>query len=298
MSKASVTKAHDPHFEVDYWPAETIISHPDFRRARAAYLDKVLALYGDDAFLNKLLMEAVRIVIFAVVICLEAGYRQDDRDTWPTIGNLKKALALFGLASPRRIEQVVGRLVQTGFIESRVSPLDRRARLLIPAARMIEHDQDWLIAHYAPLAALFGEADYVLPLSGDKAFQRAQRRVATGFFAQSAMVLLRNPDIMLFLARDAGIFVLIELARDVVDRGTPTVDLSLAQLGRRFAVSRTHVRQLLSAAEAQELVEIDQAQRQITLKPRLLESLDRFIAEGMSNHDLTGAAARRQCGLS
>src|SRR3546814_6834383 len=75
------------------------------------------------------------------------------------------------------------------------------------------------------------------------------------------MVLLRNPDIMLFLARDAGILVLVELAKEMADRGTPTVDLSLARLGRRFAVSRTHVRQLLAAAETQELVVIDQARR-------------------------------------
>lgn len=297
MNAASSTKAHDPHFKVDYWSAESILRHPDFPHARRAYFDKVLALYGDDPFLNKLLMEAVRIVVFAVAICMEARYRPDDRDTWPTIGNLKKALALFGLASPRRIEQIVGRLVQTDFLESRVSPLDRRARLLIPTARMLTHDQDWLIAHYAPLAVLFGETDYALPLKGDKAFQRAQRQVATGIFVQSAMVMLRNPDILLFLVHDAGIFVLIELAREALNRETPTADLSLAQLGRRFAVSRTHVRQLLSAAEERELVEIDQVRRQITLRPRLLTSLDRFIAEGMSNHDLTGAAARRQYGL-
>src|SRR3546814_588356 len=154
-------------------------------------------------------MEAARTVIFVVIICMEAGYREDDRETWPTIGNLKKVLALFGLASPRRIEQLAGRLMQTGFLESRVSARDRRARLLIPTARMMEHDQDWLMTSYAPLAVLFGEADYALPLRGDKAFQRAQRQVATGFFVPSAMVLLRNPDIMLFLARDAGILVLV-----------------------------------------------------------------------------------------
>ena len=295
--EGAFAKAYDPHFAADYWSADAILAHPDFPRARATYFERVLALYGEDLFLNKLLMEAVRIVAFAVAICMEAGYREDDRETWPTIGNLKKALALFGLASPRRIEHVVGRLVQTGYLESRVSPLDARVRLLIPTARMIEHDQDWLTAHYAPLAALFGDAGYRLRLSRNRSFQRAQRQVATGIFTQSAMVLLRNPDVLLFLVRDAGIFVLIELAKAAAEGGTPTVDLSLAGLGRRFAISRTHVRQLLLDAEARGLVEIDQAQRQITLTPRLLESLDRFIAEGMSNHDLTAAVARRQCGL-
>src|SRR3546814_6699510 len=103
-----------------------------------------------------------------------------------------------------------------------------------------------------------------------------------------------NPDIMLFLARDAGILVLVELAKEMADRGTPTVDLSLARLGRRFAVSRTHVRQLLAAAETPGLVVIDQARRRITLQPPLLETLNRFIVEGMSTHTLQGEAARKQ----
>lgn len=289
----SGSKAYDPHFGVAYRTSEAILNHPEFPRARSVYLDSVLALYGENAFLNKLLMEAARIVIFAVAICLEAGYREEDRDTWPTVGNLKKALAVFNIASPRRIDHVLSRLTQTGYLESQVSSLDGRARLLLPTGRMKGHDQDWLVAHYAPLAILFGEADYALPLSRDSRFQRVQRRIATSFFAQSAMVLLRNPDIMLFLSRDAGILVLAELVKESMNQKSSSVPLSFADLGRRFAVSRTHVRQLLVDAEAQGLVEFSPNRRQVTLKPRIVESLDRFIADGMSNHDLTGAAARQ-----
>ena len=297
MDEAVRRKAHDALFDVNYWTSDTILSHPDFAQARADYVDRVLALYCGDPFLNKLLMEGVRMVIFAVAICMEAGYREDQRDTWPTIGNLKRALSVFGLASPRRIEQVVGRLVQTRFLESRMSCVDRRVRLLIPTAKMIEHDRDWLIAHYAPLATLFGAEDYASVLDGDRRFQLAQRRVATGFFVQSAMVLQRNPDIMLFLSRDAGIFVLLELVKRSQEQGTPVVDLSLSDLGRRFSISRTHVRQLIQAAADGGLIELNQVERRITLMPRVMQSLDRFIADGMSNHDLTGAAARRELSL-
>src|SRR3546814_1632381 len=99
-------------------------------------------------------MEAARTVIFVVIICMEAGYREDDRKTWPTIGNVKKVLALFGLASPKRVEQLAGRLLQTGFLESRVSARDRRARLLRPTARMMDPEQNLLMTSYGPLAAL------------------------------------------------------------------------------------------------------------------------------------------------
>ncbi|MFN3537668.1 MAG: hypothetical protein ACK4Y4_09500, partial [Brevundimonas sp.] len=246
-----------PTFDVAYRSAASILAHPDFPRARETYIRDVLALYGHDPFLNKLLMVAARMVIFSVVICLDAGYRAEDRSTWPTVGSLKKALATFGLASPRRIDQIVGRLIQTGYMESSPSPVDGRVRLLRPTDRTLAHDQDWLLAHYRPLACLFGEAGYELPLARDPAFQQAQRRIATEFFAESASVLMRNPGIMLFFSREAGILVLMELAHAAIDQASTTVPLSLARLGERLAVSRAHVRQLLQDAEAQGFVELD-----------------------------------------
>ncbi|MFN3932530.1 MAG: hypothetical protein ACK4JY_12345 [Brevundimonas sp.] len=291
-------KARHPRFDVPYRSAASILAHPDFPLARATYIRDVLALYGHDPAINKLLVVAARMVLFFVVICLDANYRVEDRSTWPTVGRLKAALATFGLASSRRIDQIVGRLIQTGFIESAPSPVDGRVRLLRPTARTLEHDQDWLIAHYRPLACLFGEADYRLPLNRDVVFQQTQRRVATGFLEESAHVLMRNPGIMLFFSREAGILVVMELVQASLLEGSATIPLSLAGLGERRGVSRTHVRQLLADAEAHGLVDLDVASRQITLAPTLLASLDQFIAEGMSNHDLTHALAISQMSRS
>ncbi len=288
-----IAKSRDAETGVDYWSAESILNHPRFPEARRAYFDYILALYGSDTFLNKLLMEAVRIVIFAVAICLHAGYRADERDSWPTIGNLKKTLPLFRLASPRRIEQVVARLVQTGYLDSVPAPSDGRARLLIPTEKMLGHDQQWLVAHYMPLATLFGPQDYQLVLAGDRRFQQVQRRIAIDFFARSAAVMLQNPDILQFLARDAGIFILIDLASQA-NGGGDEVGLSFSRLGARYGVSRTHVRQLMAAAAAQELVSWDGGTRRVKLSAPLMASLDRFIGEGMSNHDLTARLANAE----
>lgn len=298
MGQDWTRKTCDPGFGVFYRTAESIRAHPDFPLARRTYIREVLALYGDDPFHNKLLMAAARMVVFAVAICLEAGHREEDRATWPTVGNLKTALAMFCLTSPRRIDHILGRLVQIGYLESRPSAVDGRVRLLRPTDRMLDHDQDWLTAHYAPLSCLFGEADYRLPLARDRRFQQVQRGIATGIFMESAMVLLQNPGIMLFLGRESGILVLLEMAKSSIDEGSATISLSLSRLGARFAVSRAHVRQLLLDAEAQGFVDMDRSRRRITLQPALFECLDRFIAEGMSNHDRTGAAALRVLGRS
>ncbi|MFN4298017.1 MAG: hypothetical protein ACK4FB_14410 [Brevundimonas sp.] len=294
LSNNPAVKVRQPVFDAPCRNAASILAHPDFPLARATYIRDVLALYSHDPSVNKLLVVAARMVLFFVVICMDASYRPEDRSTWPTIGRLKATLATFGLASSRRIDQIIGRLVQTGFLESRPSPADGRVRLLRPTARTLEHDQDWLVAHYRPLACLFGEADYRLPLNRDVDFQNTQRRIAMAFMEESAGVLMRNPGVMLFFSREAGILVLMELAYASILEGSATVPLSMTRLGQRRGVSRTHVSQLLVDAEAQGLVTLDRPGRRITLTPALLASLDQFIADGMSNHDLTCALAVRE----
>src|SRR3546814_9049139 len=63
-------------------------------------------------------------------------------------------LQAYGLTSPRRVEALIARLVQVGYLRTEAAPGDRRARLLVPCAPMIEHDREWLALHYAPLAVL------------------------------------------------------------------------------------------------------------------------------------------------
>lgn len=213
-----------------------------------------------------------------------------DRSTWPTLANLKRLLRPFGQSSDRRIEHLVSRLTSVGFLDQALSDQDARVRLLIPSEQMLAHDQNWLVAHYRPLALLYPDDDHSRPLNRDRAFQLAQRRVSFAFIPRSAMVLLSNPAILLFGKRDAGFLVLAQIAIDALeDRQT-----SFDTLARRFAISRTHVRQLLRDAQAQGLLNLDgKGGQRITLLDPLWRALDRFVADGMSGHDLTGRVAGR-----
>lgn len=140
--------SHDAEFGVPYRTAQAILAHPEFAQARRLYLESLLALYGDDAFLNKLLLEGARQVVFGALICLLAAYNMADRTTWPTLANLKRVLKPFGQSSDRKIEQLVARLGSVGFVEQNASPGDARVRLLTPSSAMLAHDEAWLLAHY------------------------------------------------------------------------------------------------------------------------------------------------------
>jgi hypothetical protein len=267
--------------------SDDILAHSRFPAARTAFVDAVLGLYEGDAFLNRLLLEASRMVIFTSIISLHAGYNEADRTTWPTMSLLQEVMTQFGLASPRRIEDLVARLIHCGLLESVVSWRDRRVRILTPTARMLSLDQDWLSAHYQPLHAMFPDPGYASPVRRDPGFQQEHRLVAIGFFALGAQILAGNPAMMLFLSRDVGVMVLIKLIQMMGDRERSPEGLSYTDLGARFGVSRTHVRWLLQDAEQAGLVSLSgRGGRFVELKPAVLQAFDRFVAESMSGHDL------------
>lgn len=273
---------------------EEILANPRFRAARDAMLRGMLALYEHEPFLNRLLLEVGRNIIFLVIMCLHARYDEDDRATWPTLELVKESVLAFGvsLASPRRIADLVSRLIKTGYLEQHVSPQDRRIRILAPTAKMIEQDQDWLISHYLPLQVLFPDPGYAPIMQRDRAFQVAQRTVSASLFAQGGALMARHPLIFHFMRREAGIMILIKLIEQA--GAGDTQEVSYSDIGASFGVSRTQVRKLMQEAEAEGLVEVTRRGGHfVRLTPKLIEAFDFFIADGMAGHDLIYSLARQ-----
>jgi len=273
---------------------EEILAHPRFAAARMAFVEAVLDLYEGDAFLNRMLVEAGRQITFNMIVSLHFAHDVADPATWPTMRLLKERMAVFGVSSPRRIEDLVARLVRFGFLAQLPSRRDRRVRILTPTAKMLALDQDWLSSQYAPLQAMFPDPGYSQVIGRDPAFQRAQRLVALGFSARAVDILAGNPDMMLFLNRDAGVMILIKLvhlaaaaAADAANGDNAANGLSYADIGARFGVSRTHVRTILQDAAKAGLVGLSgRGGALVELKPAVLQAFDRFVAASMSGHDL------------
>ncbi len=275
--------------------SEEILAHPRFPAARDEFVKAMLALYEHKPFLNRLLLEASRTVLGAVIMCLYARYDEADRSTWPTLRLVADSMAAYHFASPSRVQDLVSRLIKTGYLEQLVAPRDRRARILIPTPRMIAQDQDFLVSHYLPLQILFPDIGYAPIMTRDPAFQLKQRLVSRDLFALAAQILDGNPVMMLFQGRDAGIMILIkmiEMSRG--QGGSEPLNVSYSDLGDRFGVSRTHVRKLLVAAQELDLVHLTNAGgKSVELKPQLLQAFDRLVADAMSGNDLCYQLALR-----
>jgi DNA-binding MarR family transcriptional regulator len=271
---------------------EEIQAHPRFATARAAFIDAVLAFHEGDQFSSRLMVETMRQVTFNLIVVLHLRHDVTDRLTWPTPQRLKAVIEPYGLASPRRIDALVARLVQLGYVDSRPSELDGRVRLLRATPKMMALDREWLAYNYVPLRAMFPDS-YSEPIARDPAFQRLQRLVALEFAAKSTQIMARNPSVMRFMHRDAGILVLIKLIK--MSAGDVAKGVSYTDIGARFGVSRTHVRGLLEDAARHGDVSLSgRGERLVELKPSILQAFDRFLADAMSAHNSMYKLARER----
>jgi DNA-binding MarR family transcriptional regulator len=180
---------------------DAVRRHPRMPQARKLFLDRFLALYADDPFLVRLLIEMSRVALYQSIIVLESAHHDARRGTWLTVGLLKQLMTRFGLASGRQIDHLVGRLCAVGFMEQRPSAHDRRVRILAPTEKLRAHDRAWLAAHHAGLTVLFPQNDYSLVTRADPCFHAHVRRAAVPFLPLAAKMMQSVPDMSLFLKR-------------------------------------------------------------------------------------------------
>lgn len=278
LDASTATELHDL--------SSLIRAHPRFGEVRRAYIDAGLKLYENEPVVNKLMLEAGRMLLFGVVLCLAAAHDDADRASWATVTRLQATLAAFGVASPRQIDLLVARLGQAGFLRLLPAPADRRTRLVMPTEALLDHDLDWLKANFLPLHMMFPEPGYPLPMRRDPGFQRAQRVAALSLLPWAGRIMGENPPMLPFLRRYAGGLLLMKLIQASEDAAPGGINFT--DLGARFAVSRTHIRALLEEAQELQLVEFTgQARRQVRLLPPVLAAYDQFVADSMAAHELT-----------
>jgi DNA-binding MarR family transcriptional regulator len=274
---------------------DAIVNHPRLPIARRAYLDSFMHVYEGDPFMVRLLLQAGRFFVFHSAAVLEAAQDLSRRETWFTVAALKRQLAMFGYASGRQVDHLVARLREVGFLEQRPAPGDGRVRLLATTDKLRAHHTEWLAAHYVPLATLYPDHDYGLVLARDRAFHVLHCRTRRPFGPASARLMMALPDTMLFFSHAAGPLIQNAVLKAAMDAPDPGAAVPYIDAADRFGVSRTHVRNLMTAAQSAGLVRvIGRGGRSIEILPRLWASYDRGLAVGMYLHDAINLVAMRE----
>jgi hypothetical protein len=268
--------------EVAATPIDELRFHPRMPEARRHYLDLFVALYDDDPFLSRLLIESGRIVLFNVLVMLDHAYEPEKRETWPTISRIKEELGRFGLASDRHVDELLKRLEGVGFVTIRPAPHDRRLRLIRPTARMISHDLDWLIATLAPSLLLRPDKDFSRLTQKDRSFHAQFRRCNLDYLPYVAELFAKLGPMLLFMQFAGGSLVvsaLLQAAMNIPEG--EAVSFSYVDIGDRFGVSRTQVRKILATAQEAGLVRLhDRGGRRVEVLPTLWLAFDNGIATG------------------
>ncbi|CAO4165417.1 hypothetical protein [Methylorubrum aminovorans] len=280
---------------IDHATPEQILAHPAFPAARRIFVSETARVYEAGMFPGQFGADAGRVTTLAIIVCQHAGYEPADWATWPTLSYLKDTVARFGFASPRLIDSFVARLVQTGHLELRQQPEDNRVRLLCPTEHLLAWDRDWMAAHYAALEALYPEPGFGPPRQRDPAFQAAHARSAVAAFDAIIAMMWSNLEIIFFLSSTSALIILLslfEMGGSEPDSHIREADL--VQLAPRFAVSRSHVRNILAVAQERNfLVRSGPRNAYIQLTPHWIASFDRFIAGSLAQSDLTYRLALR-----
>ncbi len=274
---------------------DEILNHPRLPEARRAYLDSFFQVYAGDPFLVRLLLQAGRFLVFHSAAVLEAAQDPSRRETWFTVAALKQYLAMFGYASERQVDHLIARLREVGYLEQHRAAKDGRVRLLATTNKLRSHHTEWLATHYVPLATLYPDHDYRAVLSRDRAFHVMHCRLCQPFYPVSARLMMTLPDTMLFFSHAAGPLIQTAVLKTALDAGDPNAAVPYMEAADRFGVSRTHVRNLMNAAQSAGLVRIvGRGGHSIEILPRHWASYDRGLAVGMYLHDAVHLLAMRE----
>lgn len=267
--------------------ADRLRAAPTFAGTPERFADLVLTTFETSWVLNKLMREAPRFALVAMVMYLH--HRRGRGEIGVTYSRLK---ALFEagsttgvLATPTRIKAMLALARLAGQLRSVDAGVagDRRRRVLEPTERMVGPGLRWLhsvleITHrLVPLrvapAAVAHDADF---LGEVMSYQ-------VGAYFHDRFVLYEAfPAMQWLMARETGYMVAMELARTLRrDAATGACHASApsAALAKRFAVSRGTVRNLLvGCVEHGWIVSVERGGHRLELAPTLADQLERWVA--------------------
>ncbi|SMC44289.1 hypothetical protein SAMN06297251_102244 [Fulvimarina manganoxydans] len=289
MSDQSLLSAFsDGRHLPEFRSVDEILAHARFNDAVIVFVDGLVGLWSHDPRLRPML-EYERAVCFMLIVCLAAVEDEARPETWLTMARLREILPQLSIAPDRPIMDFVGSLVEDDLIRLEPSPLDRRARRIVPSQRMLELDREWLSVIHAPLDCLYPNMTYEVALARDEAHHRAYRQASVQVFAVANYIMTSNPPADYFVREAVGsrIFVMLmaEAERDPEHRSDRAF---LTRAAARAGASRTHVRNVLKGAAERGYLRLPEGgDNRIEAMPILIESGRRWVAECLAATDLT-----------
>lgn len=222
-------------------------AHPRFREAMIACARSMVDLYDNHPLINRILNDRGRVVFGFLLLHLDA----EPGGAGVTAARMAVLCQEESVCSRGRTKALLALMRWGGYLAPVEGTSDKRERPLAPTERMWEMFRNRWQSHFRAMRPLGGEAGDAAGALSDRDFCRALAYTFGLAFRAGFRVLEHAPRLIPFADRDGGVILLMALlvAQDMASP-PPTV----AQLARRFHLSRAHVLQILRDATAAGLV--------------------------------------------
>ncbi len=252
---------------------EHLRAHPAFDGVAVRAAAKLVATYSGNRLLNRVLNDRGRLLFCFLALYLDALPEAEGGGL--TVSRMVRLCQETGVCSRGRTKAMMALMRWGGYLEAAEGGSDRRVKPLVPTPHMRAEFRARWRQHFeflAPLDPVAGRA--LARLDEAEFFARLAIALVEGFRG-GFRVLRFAPDFSPSAERDGGALVLIALfaAARSAD-GAP----SIADLSRRFHISRAQVLQILKEAETDGLVRRDGVTTAGALTPRGEDAILDFFA--------------------
>lgn len=266
----------------DPFDAETIAAF----RARADFPGYVMQLvrtfvdqFVGNRFLNLISNDRGRIQVAHAVLHLHYNRDPNDPASGLTSSRLKAFCAEHQMCSPGRTAAMLAVMQMSGHVVQAPAVKDRRIRLLMPTAKLLDTFLTRWISYFDALAEMMPEKAGIARAAreSDVFLQTYLRHIIEYYVAGYRLMNNVPPELTVFADANAGVLIFLSLfaaaGKDGAPRGGQHVQIPISELARRFAVSRAHVKQVLKNAQEKELLALDDGSgKGIYLTPELIEA--------------------------
>jgi hypothetical protein len=218
-----------------------------------------------------------------MALYLDAGHDPRDPLSGLTVNRYKALCARTGVCSPGRGAAMLGIMRFAGYLETAGRAQRGLPLRLVPTEKLRAQQRERWRRVFPALARVRPEGEIGLALIDQPAFHKAFIRACIESYLAGKPPIDFGPALMPFADQKAGFMVLMSLMLSAPpeDRMPPSGPMSVpvAQLARRFAVSRAQVKHTLrSAVAAGLLVPTGPDQSAYLIAPPLRESIFGFVA--------------------
>jgi hypothetical protein len=283
---------------VDVWQRLVALrDHPRFLDGVQFYDEVVPEVFADNIILSKAVTEIRRFQMIVYTLHLYDTRHPDDPTSGLTLSRLNALCRKDGLASTAGVTTFLGMLQIAGYLRRERSRVDSRIVHFVPTEKFIAIIHRWT-------DAILRTLDVVEPDGRLSERHMSHPRFGWDMREEAAQQLLAGwrpldpfPEVQHFLDCPGGWMLLCHTVAVMLHRGGESivpVAIDLAAFGRRFGVSRSHLRRLLEGAYAKGLLDAAPYNgRQIVLSERLLAACMSAQAAELSTYRMAARSTQQ-----